>query len=83
MGKTTTRRSVSIRGITYQRLKNYCASKGISISGFLEEIIADKMEKAGQAVPTAVEPKPGRVAKVQVEREEKRVETQASNHFSF
>ena len=82
MGKTTTRRSVSIRGLTYQRLKNYCGSKGLSISGLLEVIIADKMDTAGQPVPTTVEPKPGRVAKTEA-AVAKSVETQASNHFSF
>lgn len=41
MAKPKTRRSISVKGLTYQRLKDFCDEHGMSVSGFLEEIIAD------------------------------------------
>lgn len=58
MAKRQTRRSISVKGITYQRLKNYCQAHGISVSGYLEEIIAEKLDAAGVPVPDYVEPRP-------------------------
>ena len=58
MAKRQTRRSISVKGITYQRLKNYCEAEGISISGYLEQIIAEKLDAAGIPVPEKVEPRP-------------------------
>ena len=57
MAKRQTRRSISVKGITYQRLKNYCQAHGISVSGYLEEIIAEKLDAAGVPVPDFVEPR--------------------------
>lgn len=58
MAKRQTRRSISVKGITYQRLKNYCQAHGVSVSGYLEEIIAEKLDAAGVPVPDYVEPRP-------------------------
>ncbi len=58
MAKRQTRRSISVKGITYQRLKDYCEASGISVSGYLEEIIAEKLDAAGVPVPKAVKPRP-------------------------
>jgi hypothetical protein len=58
MAKRQTRRSISVKGITYQRLKNYCEAQGVSISGYLEAIIAEKLDVAGVPVPEKVEPRP-------------------------
>ncbi|PCC70997.1 hypothetical protein SAMN02745121_02536 [Nannocystis exedens] len=58
MAKRQTRRSISVKGITYQRLKDYCESTGLSVSGYLEEIIAEKLDAAGVPVPTVVKPRP-------------------------
>lgn len=58
MAKRQTRRSISVKGITYQRLKDYCEAAGLSVSGYLEEIIAEKLDAAGVPVPTAVKPRP-------------------------
>lgn len=58
MAKRQTRRSISVKGITYQRLKDYCRAEGRSVSGYLEEIIAEKLDAAGVPVPTRVEPNP-------------------------
>ena len=57
MAKRQTRRSISVKGITYQRLKDYCAEQGCSVSGYLEEIIAEKLDAAGVPVPTQIEPR--------------------------
>lgn len=57
MGKRQTRRSISVKGITYRRLKEYCDANGKSVSGYLEEIIGEKMDAAGVPVPAAPLPR--------------------------
>ena len=57
MAKRQTRRSISVKGITYQRLKNFCERQEISISGYLEDVIAEKLDAAQEPVPERVEPK--------------------------
>ena len=49
MAKRQTRRSISVKGITYQRLKDYCEACGLSVSGYLEDIIAEKLDAARTA----------------------------------
>jgi hypothetical protein len=58
MAKRQSRRSISVKGITYQRLKNFCESTGLSVSGYLEDIIAAKLDAANVPVPEKVEPRP-------------------------
>jgi hypothetical protein len=48
------RRSISVKGITHQRLKDYCDATGHSVSGYLEEIIAEKLDAVGAPMPTVV-----------------------------
>ena len=55
MAKRQTRRSISVKGITYQRIKGFCDANGSSVSGYLEEIIAEKMEAAGVDVTPEME----------------------------
>lgn len=50
--KNNTRRAISVRGVTYQRLQDHCSEIGISISGYLEKIIADNLDARG--VPQVV-----------------------------
>lgn len=69
------RRSISVKGITYQRLKDYCDAQGRSVSGYLEEILAEKLDAAGAPVPTKLRHKP-RKKKVPVE-------DIVSQHFTF
>ena len=73
MAKKSTRRSVSIKGTTYHRLKGYCDATGVSVSGLVEVLIASRLEAAGvpefraEDIPvprelpatTAIEPAPG------------------------
>lgn len=58
MAKRQTRKSISVKGITYQRLKNYCDSQGRSISGVLEEFIAAHLDAEKVPVPKAIAPPP-------------------------
>ena len=48
MAKRQTRRAISVKGLTYQRLKAYCDAQGRSVSGFLEDIVHEKMDDLGQ-----------------------------------
>jgi len=74
MAKRQTRRSISVKGITYQRLKNFCEAQQLSVSGYLEDIIAAKLDAANVPVPEKVEPR----AKPKAESEEI-----ISQHFTF
>ena len=38
-----TRRSISVKGITYQRLKDHVAKTGDSVSGYIEALIEEKL----------------------------------------
>ena len=76
MAKRSTRRSISVKGITYQRLKNYCDSQGKSVSGYLEEIIAEKMDAAGEPIPTVLQPTKPKASKDEIDEI-------ADQHFTF
>ena len=58
MAKRQTRRSISVKGLTYQRLKNFCEAQGLSVSGYLEGIIASRLDEAQVPVPERVEHRP-------------------------
>jgi hypothetical protein len=84
MAKRQTRRSISVKGITYQRLKDYCDATGKSVSGYLEDIIAEKLDAAGAPIPTVLKPRPQR------EDDDSTIETDSaepeeivSQHFTF
>ncbi len=81
MAKRQTRRSISVKGITYQRLKDFCDATGKSVSGYLEDIIAEKLDAAGAPIPTVLKPRPQR------EDEDESVvdepEEIVSQHFTF
>jgi hypothetical protein len=47
MGKRQTRRSVSIKGITYERCKRRCEAKGEAVSNYVERIIARDLDMNG------------------------------------
>ena len=46
--KKSTRRSVSLKGITYQRIKNYCHARELSVSGWLEDLVAERLDASGE-----------------------------------
>lgn len=51
MAKKQTRRSISVKGLTYQRLKAHCDAEGVSVSGYLEGIIQDSLDAVNAPVP--------------------------------
>jgi hypothetical protein len=50
--KRQTRRAISVKGITYARLKAYCDEQARAISNLVEELINEKLDEAGVQVPT-------------------------------
>lgn len=60
MAKRQTRRAISVKGLTYQRLQKYCEARGRSVSGYLEEIIKKDLDDKGWPEETTLEPRPPR-----------------------
>lgn len=58
MARKQTRRALSVKGLTYQRLKKYCDAKGMSVSGFVEEIVHERLDELGVPVEAVLEPRP-------------------------
>lgn len=75
--RTDGRRSISVKGLTHQRLKDYCDAQGTSVSSYLEEIIGEKLDAEGVPVPTKIRPskKTSKGPKVD--------EDHVSQHFTF
>jgi hypothetical protein len=46
-GHHQTRRAISVKGLTYQQIKSYCDANGKTISGWIEEIVAAKLDDLG------------------------------------
>jgi hypothetical protein len=44
-----TRRSISVRGVTYENLRRYCEEHSVSMSEVVEEQIARVLERGGSA----------------------------------
>jgi hypothetical protein len=53
MAKKQTRRSVSIRGSTYEQIRKYCERNEISMSEFVEDRIAAFFGNGGSTEDTA------------------------------
>jgi len=58
MAKRQTRRALSIKGLTYQWIKDYCDQEERSVAGFVEEIVKEKMTELGIPKPTILMPRP-------------------------
>lgn len=54
---SATRRSISVKSDTYERLRVHCAAQGISISSFVEEIVANKVPGAREEIKVPKGPK--------------------------
>lgn len=80
MAKRQTRRSISVKGITYQRLKNFCEAQGLSVSGYLEDIIANRLDEANVPVPERVDPRPEPVVAKPTPHDPDEI---ISQHFTF
>lgn len=77
MPKKQTRRGISVKGLTHQRLKDYCDGIGKSVSGYLEELIAADMEAKGVPAHTVLRPPPHRPERPKVAEKEEEI------HSSF
>lgn len=79
------RRSISVKGLTYDRLKDYCDVQKSTMSGMLEQIIKTKLDGAGVPMPVAVsapleplsEPPPP------PSTDPGQIDEQARKHFTF
>ena len=74
MAKKQTRRAISVKGLTYQRLKKHCDEKDMTISGYVEELVNKKLDELGVAEETVLEPKPTRAPTLG---------SYTGNHFTF
>lgn len=54
MAKKQTRRSISVSRTTYERLKSFCETNGISMSQFVENRVGDFLGE-GEAAPEVAE----------------------------
>ena len=77
MARKQSRRSISVKGLTYQRLKNRCERNGESISGYVERLVSERMDAAGEPIPEKVDP-----PKLKPQTPEE-IDRSASNHFTF
>lgn len=59
MAKQQKRRTISVKGLTHQRLQDFCEGAGLSVSGYLEQIIEEKLDAHGVPKPTELKPRPG------------------------
>lgn len=57
MSKRTTRRSISVRGLTYQRLVDHCEDMDCSVSGWVEIAIGQMLDVAGVPRQTILRPR--------------------------
>jgi len=57
MSKVQTRRCFSVRDVTYERLRVHCEEQGITVSAFVEDLVAEKLDAAGVPVPAKADPR--------------------------
>src|SRR5262245_22083835 len=62
MAKKQTRRSISVSRATYERLKAFCETQGISMSQFVETRVGDFLSEEGETPQMVVRPEPARPA---------------------
>lgn len=55
MGKRQTRRSISVRGVTYEQVRAHCAATHLSMSDFIEERIAEFFKSHPDAAAVATQ----------------------------
>ena len=74
-----TRRSISVKGITYQRFKDYCEAQNPpkSLSGYIEDIVRDDLDKKGVPVPKALKEVP------RAKKKDFEDDPPWGNHFTF
>jgi hypothetical protein len=62
MAKKQTRRSISVSRTTYEKLKSFCETNGISMSQFVENRVGDFLGEAPVGENADVTPPPARLA---------------------
>jgi hypothetical protein len=62
MAKKQTRRSISVSRTTYERLKAFCETQGISMSQFVETRVGDFLAEAPEAPAPQAHAQPARPA---------------------
>ena len=74
-----TRRSVSVKGITYQRIKDFTAAQDPpkSISGYIEDLVKADLDKRGIPVPEFIKEVPRK------KKKEFEDDPPWGNHFTF
>ena len=77
--RKSVRRAVSVKGLTWQRIKDHCDATGCSMSGFLEELANQKLDEAGVPIPTQVDA-PRRAPPKKSDQD---IEKDAGQHFTF
>lgn len=73
-----TRRAISMRGETYERLKLHAQMQDASMSGLAEIFINDRLDALGVPVPESLEPRPPKL-----EPEPEEIASEADEHFTF
>ena len=58
MAKKQTRRSISVSRTTYERLKSFCETNGISMSQFVETRVGDFLGDQGTTSVVPTQPRP-------------------------
>ena len=58
MARASKRRSIAVKDDTYQRLKNFCDRHDRSVSGYIEEMVAERLDDAGEPEPGRIEQPP-------------------------
>lgn len=69
MAKKQTRRSISVSRTTYERLKTYCETQGISMSQFVETRVGDFLGRTPEPMARATAPMPRPVVKPVIKEE--------------
>ena len=47
MAKKTSRKSISVKGITYRRLKEFCAELGVAIARYCNDLLNERLDELG------------------------------------
>lgn len=69
------RRTFSVNGLTYQRLSEFAEEEGRTVSGTIEDWVAEDLDSKDVPIPTVV--KPLKKAK------KRRKSARAKDHFTF
>lgn len=74
-----TRRSISVKGLTYQWIFDFCQSQDppLSISGFIENVVQDRLDQTRIPRPKVLTARP------RAKKDDFEEEPPYGNHFTF